>query len=178
MKNTTLLIVLLAGFFAISANLENDTKIGYVYMDRVLMNMKETQDMNAVLDKFTAEKAELIRKNTEFLNNKITEFQRKEKAGELTEAGRIISTNEIRDLQVALENQARDNERELMLKRNELLAPVASKLETAMDKVAAANGYKYVLNSADGTGNSIVIVAPDADDLTKKVMDHMGIQLK
>ena len=178
MKNTTLLIVLLIGFFAISANLENDTKIGYVYMDQILMNMEETKKMQTSLDKFSSEKAEQIRKNTEFLNARINDFKQKEKSGELTEAGKIIATNQINDLQVSLEQQARTNEQELMVKRNELLSPIAAKLEKAMDEVATKMGYKYVLNSSDGTGNSIVIVAPEADDLTKEVMDHMGISLK
>jgi hypothetical protein len=34
-----------------------------------------------------------------------------------------------------------------------------------------------VLNSADGTGNSIIIVAPESDDLTMKVMRHLGVKL-
>jgi outer membrane protein len=178
MKNTALAIVLFLSVFGISANLENDTKIGYVYMELVLSNMPETQEMNKVLDKYNAEKSETLKKNTQFLNNKLQEMQRKEKAGELTEAGRIISENEINDLRASIEKQARVNEQELYQKRIELLTPIAKKLEKAMDEVAAKKGYKYVLNSSDGTGNSIVVVAPDADDLTRAVFDHLGIEIE
>ncbi len=178
MKDTTLLIVLLCGFFAISANLQNDTKIGYVYMDQILMNMDEAKKMQESLDKFSTEKAELLKKNTDALNAKISEYKQKEKSGELTEAGKIIAANQISDLQASLEQQARVNEQELMIKRSDLLGPIATKLEKAMDEVAVKLGYKYVLNSADGTGNSIVVVAPESDDLTKEVMEHLGIGLK
>lgn len=177
MKNTTIAILLFLGFIGISANLENDTKIGYVYMDLVLSNMPETQEMNKVLDKFSAEKAGLLKKNTEFLNKKLAEMNRKEKAGELTEAGRIISENELSELKAKIEQQARLDEQELYKKRVSLLSPIAKKLEKAMDDVAANLGYKYVLNSSDGTGNSIVIVAPEADDLTQEVMTQLGIKL-
>ncbi len=174
MKNITIILLLAA--FAISANLENDTKIGYVYMDLVLTNMEEAKQMNKVLDKFSAEKTAQLTKNTQFLNNKIQEMMRKQKAGELTDAGRIISENEISDLKASIEKQARANEQELYTKRIELLGPIAKKLEAAMDDVAATMGYKYVLNSSDGTGNSIVVVAPEADDLTQEVMKELGIK--
>ena len=70
------------------------------------------------------------------------------------------------------------NEQELYSKRSELLSPIAKKLEKAMDEVAAQKGYRYVLSSADGTGNSIIVVAPEADDLTQEVMEHLGIGIK
>ncbi|MBI1288784.1 MAG: hypothetical protein GC178_14545 [Flavobacteriales bacterium] len=178
MKNVAVAIILVLGAFGISANLENDTKIGYVYMEMVLNNMPETQEMNKTLDKIGKEKSDNLMKNTKFLNSKIDEMNRKERAGELTEAGRKVSEGEIADMRKKIETQAREDEKELFQKRMELLNPIAKKLEKAMDEVAAQKGYKYVLNSSDGTGNSIVVVAPDADDLTKAVMEHLGIETK
>lgn len=178
MRNTALAIILVLAVFGISANLENDTKIGYVYMELVLNNMEETKAMNKLLEQFSSDKAKALKKNTQFLNDKIAEMARKERAGELTDAGRLISQNEIDNLKIKIEDQARADEQELFKKRMELLQPIAKKLETAMDEVAAKKGYKYVLNSSDGTGNSVVIVAPEADDLTKAVLDHLGIEIK
>lgn len=178
MKNVAVAIVLVLGAFGISANLENDTKIGYVFMEYVLNSMPETQEMNNTLDKLSKEKSDKLVKNTKFLNSKVDEMNRKERSGELTEAGRKISEDEIADMRKKIETQARADEQELFKKRMELLGPIAKKLEKAMDDVAAKKGYKYVLNSSDGTGNSIVVVAPEADDLTKAVMDHLGIETK
>ncbi len=61
MKNIA--IILLLAFVGISANLENDTKIGYVYMDLVLRNMEEAKEMNTILDKFTQEKTAELEKS-------------------------------------------------------------------------------------------------------------------
>lgn len=178
MKNVAIAIILVLGAFGISANLENDTKIGYVYMELVLNQMPETQEMNAKLDKFGKEKSDNLVKNTKFLNSKIDDMNRKERSGELTEAGRKVSEGEINDMRMKIETQARKDEEDLFKMRMELLGPIAKKLETAMDEVAAKKGYKYVLNSSDGTGNSVVVVAPEADDLTKAVLDHLGIETK
>jgi outer membrane protein len=81
-------------------------------------------------------------------------------------------------MQKDIELQTQQDEQELYTKRVNLLTPIAKKLEEAMDKVAGEKGYKYVLNSSDGTGNSIVVVAPDGDDLTQEVMAELGIEIE
>ena len=176
MKNIT--IILLFGFIGISATLENDTKIGYVYMDLVLTNMDEAKEMNLILDQFTQERSLGITKKTEELQAKAASISQAIQAGKLSEAGQIIAQNEINSMQSSLQAQARQNEQELYEKRVALLSPIVKQLEEAMDDVAAEMGYKYVLNSSDGTGNSIVIVAPDADDLTQEVMTKLGVSFE
>lgn len=176
MKN--LVIIGLLAFIAISANVPDQTRIGYVYMEMVMKNLPEAQEMMLVVDKFAAEKQTEVEKKNAVLKEKTESFQQKLQAGELTEAGKIIAENELNSLQKGLEQLVNANEQELYAKRSELLAPIAKKLEKAMDEVAAQKGYKYVFSSADGTGNSIIVVAPEADDLTLEVMKHLGIELK
>ena len=176
MKN--LVIIGLLAFIGLSANLPNETKIGYVYMELVMNNMPEAKEMMMIIDKFTAEKQAEIDAKNNVIAKKMSDYQKKEQNGELTEAGRIIAGNEIKSLQTELEQLISTNEQELYGKRAELLSPIAKKLETAMDEVAAKQGYRYVLSSADGTGNSIIVVAPEADDLTQEVMTHLGIELE
>ena len=176
MKN--IVIIGLLAFIGISANLPNETKIGYVYMELVMNSMPETKEMMAIVDKFTAEKQAEIEKRNVFINEKVESFQKKSQSGELSEAGKIITQNEIVSLRKELDKLISANEQELYSKRSELLSPIAKKLEKAMDEVAAQKGYRYVFSSADGTGNSIIIVAPDADDLTQEVMEYLGIGIK
>ena len=176
MKN--LVIIGLLAFIGISANLPNETKIGYVYMEMVMNNMPETKKMMAIVDKFTAEKQAEIEKRNVFINEKMESFRKKSQSGELSEAGKIITQNQIISLRKELDQLISANKQELYSKRSELLSPIAKKLEKAMDEVAAQKGYRYVFSSADGTGNSIIIVAPEADDLTQEVMEYLGIELK
>ena len=176
MKN--IFIILMLAFIGISANLENDTKIGYVYMDLVLRNMEEAKEMNLILDKFSQEKSAELEKSKIILERRFGEIQKKAQTGTLTEAGKIIATNELEAMQKEIELQTQQDEQELYTKRVNLLTPIAKKLEEAMDKVAGEKGYKYVLNSSDGTGNSIVVVAPESDDLTQEVMAELGIELE
>ena len=176
MKN--LVIIGLLAFIGVSANLPNETKIGYVYMELVMNNMPEAVELMTIIDKFTAEKQAEIDARNAVISNKMTAYQKKLQNGELTDAGKIIAGNEIKSLQSELEQLITANEQEVYTKRTELLSPIAEKLEKAMDDVAAKNGYRYVFSSSDGTGNSIVVVAPEADDLTQEVMEHLGIELE
>lgn len=176
MKN--LIIIGLLGFIALSANVPNETKIGYVYMEMVMNNMPETIEMMTIIEKFTAEKQREVDRKAANILEKKENLQEKSQAGELSDAGKIILQNEINSLEKELDLLKASNEQELFAKRSALLQPIAKKLERTMDQVAAQKGYRYVLSSADGTGNSIVIVAPEADDLTQEVMDHLGIKLK
>jgi outer membrane protein len=176
MKN--IVIIGLLAFIGISANLPNETKIGYVYMELVMNSMPETKEMMAIVDKFTAEKQAEIEKRNVFINEKVESFQKKSQSGELSEAGKIITQNEIVSLRKDLDKLISTNEQELYSKRSELLSPIAKKLEKAMDEVAAQKGYRYVFSSADGTGNSIIVVAPEADDLTQELMEYLGIGIK
>lgn len=176
MKN--LVIIGLLAFIGISANLPNETKIGYVYMELVMNNMPETIEMMATIEKFTAEKQREVDRKNEMIAKSTKNFELKSQSGELSEAGSIILQNELNSLKKELDLLVTVNEQELYAKRSALLMPIAKKLEKTMDEVAAQHGYRYVFSSADGTGNSIIVVAPEADDLTQEVMEHLGIKLK
>lgn len=171
-------IVLLVGLLAMSMSVDTSTRIGYVYMEQVLVRMNEAQEMNRILERFTAERQMELEAMEQKLNAKYQAYQDKDKKGELTDAGRIIGMNELKALQAEHEAAKVNAEQELGIKRTELLRPIAQQLQAAMKAVAAKEGYTHVFNSADGTGNSIVIVAPEADDLTRKVMAHLGIKVE
>jgi outer membrane protein len=175
MKNAA--IVLLVGFLALSMSVDNSQRIGHVYMEQVLSRMNEAQEMNRILDRFMMEKQAELEQQKVQLEAKYEAFQTKEKKGELTDAGRIIASSELKAMQAAYDAALANAEQELAQKRGDLIRPIAQKMQQAMKEVAAKEGYTHVLNSADGTGNSIVIVAPESDDLTLKVMRHLGVKL-
>lgn len=175
MKNAA--ILLLVGILGISMSVDTAPRIGYVYMEQVLGRMNEAQEMNKVIDRFTAERQMELETMQQKLNGRYTAYQDKDRKGELTDAGRIIGMNELKALQQEYDEAKSTAEQELMQKRGELIRPIAQQLQKAMKDVAAKEGYTHVFNSADGTGNSIIIVAPEADDLTLKVMKHLGIKV-
>lgn len=67
-----------------------------------------------------------------------------------------------------LQNKAQEDLANLEAK---LLQPVEQKAYNAIQKVASANGYTYVLDSSLG----VFLVLPDSDDLTNMVKSELGI---
>jgi len=69
-------------------------------------------------------------------------------------------------------------EQQLAQKRSEALQPVLNRMRKAMETVAKKNGFDYVMNSIDGSGTSIVLWGPEGHDITGKVVEELGIDLK
>ncbi|MCF8256262.1 MAG: OmpH family outer membrane protein [Flavobacteriales bacterium] len=175
MKNAA--IAFLAGLLTLSMSVDNSPRIGHVYMEQVLSRMDEAKEMNRILDRFMMERQAELEKQKSELEAKYVSFQTKEKKGELTDAGRIIASSELKATQAAYDAALANAEQELAQKRSDLIRPIAQQIQKAMKEVAAKEAYTHVFNSADGTGNSIIIVAPEGDDLTLKVMHHLGVKL-
>lgn len=62
--------------------------------------------------------------------------------------------------------------KQMQQKEQELLKPVYEKARTAIQKVARAKGYEYVLDSTTGTG----VLLADGYDLLPAVKKELGIQ--
>ena len=69
---------------------------------------------------------------------------------------------------VALEEKAQE---ELVKLETKLFQPVEQKAYQAIQEVAAANGYTYVLDSSLG----VFLVLPEVDDITNLVKSKLGI---
>lgn len=69
---------------------------------------------------------------------------------------------------MALEEKAQED---LVNLETKLLQPVEQKAYTAIQTVAKANGYDYVIDSSLG----VFLVLPDSDDLTNMVKTQLGI---
>jgi Skp family chaperone for outer membrane proteins len=58
------------------------------------------------------------------------------------------------------------------------LQPITDMIIEAINKVYEAEGYTYIFNSADGTGNSVVLRGPEADNLTYRILKELGVEIE
>jgi outer membrane protein len=77
-----------------------------------------------------------------------------------------------------LQQALQQAEQQLGQKRGELLQPVLERIRKAMEAVAKKGGYEYVLNSVDGSGTSIMLWGPENANVTRQVVDELGIKLE
>jgi outer membrane protein len=62
-------------------------------------------------------------------------------------------------------------------KREELLSPVVAKMQKAIDEVAKEEAYTYVFNSNATGGVSVLLHAPQQDNITEKVLKKLGVTM-
>ncbi len=157
------------------ANVNAQTaKIGYTNVDYILNNIPDAKDIES---KLKTEKAQYDK----LLQDKIAAFQAKyedyQKNGATMSA--VIKADREKELQsgqTAIQEFQQNSETALQQKQQQLLAPVLEKIDKTVKDVAKENGYTYVFNTDAGPGTTpILLVAPDADNISDLVFKKLGV---
>lgn len=176
MKNLAIVIVLTIGAFAISANIENQTKIGYINEQTILGKMDAGQELERAIRKTEETYFYDREKFVSQLEQKRTELLQAEVIGKNESNVNSSLEKEIAQLKEAVNKMDRSHQEELAQLQSKLLKAARIKLDAAVAQVAAKNGYKYVLNSNSESDQRTVIIATDGDDLTEAVIEFMDLK--
>jgi outer membrane protein len=68
-----------------------------------------------------------------------------------------------------------ESEQNYLKKKAELLQPIVEKLQKAIDELAAAEGYDYILNNSNSTGVAFILHGPKGDDVTERLLKRLGV---
>ena len=151
-------------------------KIGYCNIEFVLSQMPETQSMNQTLQTYSKKLSENLEAKNTFAQSKLQAYQAKLEGGATEEELKPLM-DELVKLDNELKETAADSERKLQQKRIELLGPIQEKLQKEIKTLAETDGYTYILNTVDGSGVSLVLKAPEENDVTAKLMERLGIPM-
>ena len=176
MKNKLILLVALTlmtnfGAFAQTAPL----KIGYTNLEQILGLLPDAKRIESELQTYEKQlKAQM--------DSKVAEFEKKYKD---YEAGKNLMADPVRQdkekeltgLQTSIREFEETAQSSLQKKQVALLEPVIEKIQKSIEKVAAANGYTYVLSThADYAGSAIILYARSKDDdITNLVLKDLGV---
>ena len=90
----------------------------------------------------------------------------------MTDAVRAVKESELTDIQGRIQKFSADAQQKMEAKQSELAKPLFEKVKLAVNAVAKEKGYTFVLDAT----SQILVVAPDADDLTPAVKLKLGIK--
>lgn len=163
-----LLSVMLAG--TASAQL----RIGILNPQEVLSALPETKALETDLEAFvTKRQQDFEAKYTAWLEE-VTQFQQNLQSGVLSEQAQQEITAQLGATQQELEVMEQRFQVDLQTKRAELLEPLLTRMETAMQEVAKEKGLDFILNEATATGDPIVYFASSkATNVTQNVIDKL-----
>ncbi len=175
MRNIRTIMVALALIFGATSMATAQSKIAHIDTQKLLEEMPERKSAEAQLKKLEQSYTADIQASLKELETKartyqneaaaLTEAQLKAREAEFMKKSEEIQTmeNNIRQArETALQN--------IQKKQQELIEPILKKVRAAVEKVAAAQGIQYVLDSSNGSG---VIVAKGTD-LYSAVKKELG----
>ncbi len=156
--------VLFAGIQTVTAQ----AKVAHINVQDLIMNMPEMKSANTQLQKLSdAHKAELQKMASEY-EAKIKQYNAD--ASQVSDAVYKSRVQEVEDMKGRIQEYEQSATDELMKKQEDMYKPIIDKSKAAIQKVATAKGYQYVLDSSQGKG---VIVA-DGPDLMADVKKELG----
>lgn len=172
MKNLILTLSLLIAASSVSVA----QKVGYADINAILSVMPDNKKINEDLQIYGTGLQKRVDDMKAQLDVIVKQFNEVLAAGDTAKALELQKQGLEGDKQLREATAAA--EQQLGQKRNELLQPVLEKIRKAMEAVAKKKGFEYVLNSVDGSGTSIVLWGPEGHDITRAVVDELGIKLE
>lgn len=171
MKRSIVFIAILA--FGITAF--GQMKIGYANLEFILKSLPEAQQMNTEVENYRKKLEEQIAAKQDYYQSLLSDYYQKKEQGY---AESLLSSMETQILQLEQEIQADavNADNQLIAMQTQKLEPLTIKITEAVNKVYEEGGYTYIFNSADGTGNSIVLKGPEADNLTFVILKELGVE--
>ena len=160
-----ILLMLLLSFSAA------EIKIGYVDSNEIMSKFEEVRQVQVDLEK------EQRRLESEF-NSVVTQLDSLQQDYErqrllMSETRRQEKENEIINMKKSAEEfqlKKFGPEGEIYRKQTELLKPVLSKIDDAIQKVGNEQGYDFILDAMSGA----LLYALDSHNLTEDVMDELS----
>jgi len=153
-------------------------RIGYANLDLIIAKMPESQEVARQLDTFQNELAKGLSTKRAYAQQKLVEAQNAQAAGVVSDEKLSEYETELRKLEREIQETAKEADRKMLERRNELMEPIIGKLQDTIEQVAEADGYTHVLNIVDGTGTSVLLWGIEERDLTRRILEALGISVE
>ena len=137
-------------------------KVAMMDYEAVLAVMPETKKMTTELEAFSKTKGDELNKQAEAFQKEVQAYQAD--GAKLTEAQRQTKQADLEKKQQNLQQIQQTAQNDLAQKRDTAVKPIIDKLNKAVEKVAKANGYDFIIDA----GALIYKGGPDATPAVKK----------
>ncbi|MFQ3214682.1 MAG: outer membrane protein [Marivirga sp.] len=163
------LVVMLALGLAMNLQAQN-LKIGYTNADYILGLMPEAKEVQSTIQAYEKQFSNSIQQKVQDFQQKVAVYQ--QSMNTMTEQVRADKEMELQNEQQSLQKFQQDAEQSIVRKQQELYSPVYEKIQVAIEKVAAENGYTHVLRAEA----LLYIADEDSGDMSDLVLRKLGVE--
>lgn len=168
MKNGLKLAVALLMFVSATAFTNAQSKVAHINVQLLLSEMPEMKAAQAELKKLEETYGADIQSSLSELQSKYQQYENE--APSKTEEENQKRATELQGMDQNIKKAQQEAMKQMQQKQSELFAPISDKAKAAIEKVAAAQGFDYVIDASPGLG---VIVAK-GKDLLPEVKQELG----
>ena len=165
LKSFLIAAVLLVG---VSQAASAQAKVAHINVSDLMAVMPEMKAANSQLEQISKTYDNEYRTMVEEFQAKIKKYD--QEAATQTESVNETRAQEVQDMQQRIQQYQQTAQKELMEKQENIYKPILEKSRAAIQKVAKAKGYQYVLDSSTGSG----VILADGPDLMADVKKELG----
>ncbi|MBO0331489.1 MULTISPECIES: OmpH family outer membrane protein [Flavobacteriaceae] len=168
MKNVKRIAVALVLFVAATGFVNAQSKVAHINVQQLLSEMPEMKAAQAELKKLQETYRADIQSSMTELQNKYTQYQNE--ATSKTREENEQRAVELQGFEKNIQEAEQAAMQEMQKKQQELFAPISEKAKAAIEKVAAAEGYDYVIDASPG----LSLIVAKGKDLLPAVKQELG----
>lgn len=144
------------------------SKIAHINTNELIEAMPQMKTAKSELEKLSKTyEAEIQKMATEY-QNKIKQYQAE--VDTKTEEENRKRAEEVQTIEQSIRQYQANAQEDIQKKEGELMKPIFEKAKAAIQKVAKAQGFQYVLDSTQGSG----VLLADGKDLLVDVKKELG----
>ncbi len=164
MKKLSVLFAAIMMFTAVGV--AKAQKVASMDYEAVLAIMPDTKKMTTDLDTFSKTKGDELNKQAEAFQKEVQQYQAD--AAKLTEAQRQAKETDLQKKQQNLQQLQATAQNDLAQRRDNAVKPIIEKLNKAVEKVAKASGYDFIIDSS-------ALIYKGGPDATPAVKKELGL---
>lgn len=166
MKNI-LMTIFFAGLFSLSMTSFSQAtlKIGHVDLTKIMESLPERDTAAAVLQRETKEVQSTYDEMTVVYNKLLDDYDKGKST--FSEIIRKTKETELLDKEKRIQEFEQNAQTNLQKRNSELVQPILDKVLKAVNKVAAENGFTYILDVSKG---SVIYTSKDSQNINELVL--------
>ncbi len=142
-----MLAIFALGFVAAKST-GTKSKVGYINTNELWAAMPEKSAADEKLKAMETEMVTYLQNEQKTLQQGVVAYQKD--SANMSDLVKKQTYNKLVQQQESLQKLPEEANKELIAKQEELYKPIREKMQTAIDQVAAENGYDYIMDAAFG----------------------------
>jgi outer membrane protein len=154
---------------------DNFPKIGYTSLELIIGRLPESKAMQNQLETMRTQLEKTIDESAKEFETKVEVYQKT--ASQMTDLIRADKEKELENLQVRVQAMRNKAQESLLTKQKQLMDPILTKVNAAMQEVGKENAYVYIFNMDGGLGGVpfILFAATEEHNVTSLMLRKLGI---